>query len=299
MASAPWGEVKIPGAEGLNRTSRDVAGANRVEADAVALTVSKHEGTAALMSETSSFTVHPAAQQGFTQQAEAYQRGRPGYPAGLQGWLRDTLGLGPGRTVADVGAGTGKFCPLLLATGADVIAVEPVDAMRQRIAPHVRLRTQAGTAQSTGLTAASLDALVCAQAFHWFATRAALDEFARVLRPGARLGLVWNVRDESVDWIAALTRIYTPYEGDAPRFHSGQWQRAFPHPAFGPLTETTFTHEHVGPAEQVIVDRVLSTSFIAALPADERGRVRARLEDLIATHPLLRGRTEVRVPLCV
>jgi SAM-dependent methyltransferase len=248
------------------------------------------------MSEPSSPAIHPAARQGFTRQAEAYQRGRPSYPAGLQGWLRDALGLEPGRVVADVGAGTGKFCPLLLATGADVIAVEPVDAMRQRIAPHAGLRTQAGTAQATGLAPASLDALVCAQAFHWFATRAALDEFARVLRPGAHLGLVWNVRDESVDWVAEFTRIYAPYEGDTPRFHSGDWQRAFPHPAFGPLTETTFTHQHVGPPEQVIIDRVLSTSFIAALPADEQAKVRAQLEDLIATHPSRRGQAEVRVP---
>ena len=247
------------------------------------------------MSGTSS-DVHAAAQQGFTRQAEAYRRGRPGYPPELQGWLRDTLGLGPNRTVADVGAGTGKFTPLLLATGADVIAVEPVDAMRQRIAPHPHLRVQAGTAQATGLAAASLDALVCAQAFHWFATPAALDEFARVMRPGARLGLVWNVRDESVDWIAALTRIFTPYEGNAPRFYKGDWRGAFPHPAFGPLTETTFAYEHVGPPEQVIIDRVLSTSFIAALPADEQARVRARLEELVASHPALRGKTEVRVP---
>jgi SAM-dependent methyltransferase len=244
------------------------------------------------------FDIHAVARQGFgfAQQAEAYRRGRPGYPPELQGWLGETLGLKPGGTVADVGAGTGKFTPLLLATGAEVIAIEPVDAMRERIAPHAHLRVQAGTAQATGLAAASLDALVCAQAFHWFATPAALDEFARVMKHGARLGLVWNVRDESVDWVAALTRIITPYEGDAPRFYKGDWQRVFPHPAFGPLAETAFAHAHIGPPERVIIDRVLSTSFIAALPADEQQRVRMRLEDLIATHPSLRGKAEVRMP---
>ena len=240
--------------------------------------------------------VHAAARQGFGLQAEAYRRGRPDYPPELQGWLRDALTLGPGRTVADMGAGTGKFSALLLATGADVIAIEPVDAMRERIAPHAHLRAQAGTAQASGLAAASLDALVCAQSFHWFATCAALDEFARVLRPGARLGLVWNVRDESVDWVAALTRIITPYEGDAPRFYKGDWQRAFPHPAFGPLRETTFAHEHAGPPDQVIIDRVLSISFIAALPDAEKAKVRARLDELIATHPALRAQARVRFP---
>lgn len=247
------------------------------------------------MSDTPS-DVHAAARQGFARQAEAYRRGRPGYPPQLQNWLRDALGLGPGRTVADVGAGTGKFTPRLLATGADVVAVEPVDAMRERITPHARLHVRTGTAQATGLEAASLDALVCAQAFHWFATHAALDEFARVMKPGAHLGLVWNKRDESIDWVAALTRIFTPYEGDAPRFAKGDWRRAFPHPAFDPLAETVLPHEHVGPSEQVIVDRVLSISFIAALPEDQQSQVRAQLEHLIATHPALRGQTEIHVP---
>jgi SAM-dependent methyltransferase len=130
--------------------------------------------------------------------------------------------------VADVGAGTGKFTPLLAATGADVIAIEPVDAMRaQIVARQPTVRALPGTAQALGLPGASLDAIVCAQAFHWFADRAALDEFARVLKPGARLGLVWNVRDESVDWVAALTRIMTPYEGDAPRFTRAAGARFF------------------------------------------------------------------------
>ncbi|QTD47312.1 class I SAM-dependent methyltransferase [Ottowia testudinis] len=240
--------------------------------------------------------VHAAAQKGFTNQAGAYARGRPEYPAALDGWLRDALRLGPGRHAVDVGAGTGKFAPRLLVTGAGVVAVEPVDAMRARITPHARLRVQPGTAEATGLTTASQDAIVCAQAFHWFSSRAALDEFARVLKPGGRLGLVWNVRDESVDWVTELTRIVSPHEGDAPRFWKQNWREAFPHPAFGPLHETVFEHEHVGPPAQVIVDRFMSVSFIAALPAGEQAVVRAQIENLIATHPALRGRATVRLP---
>jgi len=241
--------------------------------------------------------VHAAAREGFEKQAAAYARGRPDYPPALDGWLRTALALGPGRVVADVGAGTGKFTPYLTATGAEVLAVEPVDAMRAQLAARLPgVRALAGTAQATGLADGALDAVVCAQAFHWFATREALDEFHRVLKPGGRLGLVWNARDESVDWVAALTAIVTPYEGDAPRFHKGDWRRAFPHPGFGPLTETRWPHEHVGPPQQVIVDRFLSVSFIASLPEAERAEVRARIEALIATHPALRGRETVRFP---
>jgi SAM-dependent methyltransferase len=158
------------------------------------------------------------------------------------------------------------------------------------------VRAVAGTAQAIPLQDGALDAVVCAQAFHWFAGREALDEFHRVLRPGGRLGLVWNVRDESVDWVAALTAIITPFEGDAPRFHKGDWRRPFPHPGFGALVETRLPHEHVGPPQQVIVDRFLSVSFIAALPDAPRAQVRAQLEALVATHPALRGREAVRFP---
>lgn len=241
--------------------------------------------------------VHAAAQQGYASAATAYERGRPEYPAALDVWLQGALALATGRAVADVGAGTGKFSRRLAATGARVTAVEPVDAMRATLAAALpQVTALAGTAQALPLADASQDALVCAQSFHWFATREALDEFRRVLRPGGRLGLVWNVRDESVDWVAALTAIVQPYEGDAPRFYKGDWQRAFPHPGFTPLHLTRMPHVHRGSAEQVIVDRLMSVSFIAALPAAEQDSVRARLRALAATHPALRGRDVIDFP---
>lgn len=242
--------------------------------------------------------LHPAAQRGFEKEAQAYARGRPDYPRALSDWLLQPVGLGPGRQAADVGAGTGKFTALLARTGAQITAVEPVDAMRAQIAALGLDGVSAlpGTAQAMPFADAALDAVVCAQAFHWFAGREALDELHRVLRPGGRLALVWNVRDESVDWVAALTAIITPHEGDAPRFHTGDWRHAFPHPGFGPLIETSFAHAHVGPPQQVIVDRFMSVSFIAALPDVPRDAVRRDIETLVATHPALRGRETVRVP---
>ena len=116
------------------------------------------------------------------------------------------------------------------------------------------------------------------------------------MKPGARLGLVWNVRDESVDWVAAITRVIEPYVGDAPRYWKQTWRQGFPHPAFTPLEETTFTHAHIGPPEQEFIARTLSTSFIAALPEDERRHVREQLAQLIATHPALRGQATVSYP---
>ncbi len=134
----------------------------------------------------------------------------------------------------------------------------------------------AGSAQAMPLPDNCAQALVCAQAFHWFASEDALREMQRVLAPGGQLGLVWNVRDEALDWVAAITEIITPHEGDAPRFYKGDWRRPFAGASgshlFSPLELTSFSYLHVGSAQQVILDRFLSVSFIAALPADQKGR---------------------------
>jgi hypothetical protein len=115
------------------------------------------------------------------------------------------------------------------------------------------------------------------------------------LRPGGSCGLIWNVRDESVDWAAAMTAIMAPYEGNAPRYGSGEWRGVFPAEGFGPLREKHFPNGHTGAPEQVIVDRVLSTSFIAALERPQQRIVAARLRDLIARTPAL-AQDEVTVP---
>jgi SAM-dependent methyltransferase len=158
------------------------------------------------------------------------------------------------------------------------------------------IEARSGSAEAIALGDASLDAVVCAQSFHWFATPQALHEIHRVLKPGGALGLVWNVRDNSVEWVAALTRIMKPLEGDTPRFHSQKWRAVFPAEGFGPLREKRFPNRHTGDPDQVIVDRILSVSFIAALPSDEQERVKAELRKVISTSPELAGKSEVTFP---
>ncbi|WP_439814784.1 class I SAM-dependent methyltransferase [Zavarzinia sp. CC-PAN008] len=143
--------------------------------------------------------IHTEAARGFQQGAEAYARGRPGYPAEADVWLTCDLGLGPGSTVVELGAGTGKFTTRLVATGATVIAVEPVAAMRAQLAASApAARILDGTAEAIPLPDASANVVVCAQSFHWFATPVAVAEIARVLKPGGQLGLIWNTRDDRV-----------------------------------------------------------------------------------------------------
>jgi SAM-dependent methyltransferase len=241
--------------------------------------------------------LHQSAEKGFEAGAAAYAAGRPGYPVEIDGWLRDALGLTPGNAALDLGAGTGKFTESLVVTGANVTAVEPVAAMRAEFArapPGVTILE--GNAEAIALPGASVDAVVCAQSFHWFATPAALAEMRRVLKPRGALGLVWNVRDERVGWVAALTAIMRPYESDAPPHESGAWRKAFPASGFSPLDERRFAYAHQGPPQRVIVDRVLSTSFIAALGAAERRRVTNAVRALISATPELAGRERVSYP---
>jgi len=234
---------------------------------------------------------------GYSRSADSYVRGRPDYPPAALDWLRNDLGLEPGRAALELGAGTGKFTRLLIETGAAVTAVEPVGAMLdelRRALPAVF--ASQGTAQRMPAADASADAVICAQAFDWFASAESLAEIRRVLKPGGKLGLIWNVRDQSVGWVAELTRIMAPYEGDAPRYDHGEWRRIFPAQGFGELHERTFVHSHIGPAEQVIVERVASVSFIAALPEETREKVLEDARTLIASTPELAGRDPVAMP---
>ncbi|GAB2581560.1 hypothetical protein GCM10027168_12860 [Streptomyces capparidis] len=136
--------------------------------------------------------------------AAAYERGRPPYPPEAVAWLVPE----DARRVVDLGAGTGKLTRALRAPGREVVAVEPSPGMREqfsRVLPDVPVL--AGAGESVPLPDSSVDALVCAQAWHWVDPERAIPEAARVLRPGGRLGLVWNTRDVSVPWVAELDRV--------------------------------------------------------------------------------------------
>jgi ubiquinone/menaquinone biosynthesis C-methylase UbiE len=240
--------------------------------------------------------VHHAAARGFDLQADAYDRGRPGYPADAIEFVIETLGIGPGATVVDLAAGTGKLTRELVPTGADVIAIEPVAGMREvlsRSVPDVGVAD--GTAESLPMDDASVDGVIVAQAFHWFDGPRAVTELARVLRPGGRLAMVFNVRDERDPVQAALERIWEPYRGDTPTHRTGAWQRAFESAdRFTPLAHRPFVNDQRVTADQ-LVDRVVSVSFIATLDEAQRAAVEAEVRTLLTdeTEVVLPYRTDV------
>ncbi|MCI4324915.1 MAG: class I SAM-dependent methyltransferase [Thermoplasmata archaeon] len=241
--------------------------------------------------------VHPLA-RAFDTVGPEYERGRPDYPPEAVQYLAEVLGLGPGRTVVDLGSGTGKFTRALRPLGSHLLAIEPSEGMRavfRSQLPDVEVRD--GSAEAIPLPDASADAVVVAQAFHWFRQPAALDEIARVLRPDGGLGLVWNRRDSTVPWVGAFGEILDTYDaGHVPRTHKGAWKAAFEtHPHFAPPELKVFTWTHEGDVA-TFVDRALSVSFIASQPPEARARVAEAVRTLLAEHPDTKGLDRFQMP---
>lgn len=132
----------------------------------------------------------------FSDRAVDYVKYRPDYPKVAFEVLITGLGEPAKLTAADVGAGTGISARGLASLGPRVFAVEPNAAMRAVASPDPRVEWREGTSEATGLPAAGMDLVLCAQAFHWFRALESLIEFHRILRPGGRLALVWNKRDD-------------------------------------------------------------------------------------------------------
>ncbi len=142
----------------------------------------------------------------FTDQAEAYHRSRPTYPAALIDDLADELGLSTGDAVADIGAGTGILTQLLAARGWRVSAVEPNAAMRARAVKNASVDWVQGTFEDTTLTAHSQKWVVAAQAFHWADPPVALPEVSRVLQPGGAFTILFNDRDHARSELMTFVR---------------------------------------------------------------------------------------------
>jgi SAM-dependent methyltransferase len=233
-------------------------------------------------------TIPDAAAQGFGKGAADYEKGRPSYPPEAVTSIVDELGLAPGTTVVDLGAGTGKFTRLLLPSGARVVAVEPVASMREQFAVAVpEVEVVDGTAEAVPLGDGEADAVVVAQAAHWFDLDVALAEIARVLRPGGGLALLWNERDASEPWVADLVEAIRWRTRSIPRYE--EQERDWPAEVgatgrFTPLEIRRFPYDHPMD-EDSLVTRELSTSYIASLPEDEKAEYAERVRGVVAGFP--------------
>lgn len=203
---------------------------------------------------------------------DAYEAGRPEYPAEAVGWMLAPVGAF-GAQVADVGAGTGKLTRALVAAGARVTAVEPDAVMRERLQAAVPgVEARPGAAEALPLADGAFDAVTYGQVWHWVDPVAAGAEAARVLRPGGVIGLAWNVRDERVPWVAEMTGIMHGSAGEA-IVASGGPRLAAP---FGARDE--FIWEWECPMTRVALENMVhSRSYVITATPSERADMDRRL----------------------
>lgn len=156
----------------------------------------------ALISQQRGADIVEARRQSFRYAGDAYERARPGYPTEAVKWILDAARA----DVLDLGCGPGKLTSQIGKLGHRVTGLDPSEPMLG-VLRKKSLVGVCGTAEDLPIKTQSLDDITAAQAFHWFDHERAIPEMHRVLRPGGRVGLLWNLRDESSDWVRALSDI--------------------------------------------------------------------------------------------
>lgn len=221
----------------------------------------------------------------FGEVAENFDHVRPDYPQAAVEWL-----TGPGRlTVIELGAGTGKLTRRLAEAGHDVLAVEPAPEMISVLQEQVKgVRSAVATAEAIPAPSRSADVVVAGHSFHWFDKAEALPEIARVLRPGGRLAIAWNLRDSAIPWVKKLDRIL-----ETDREEMLDLSALEASPRFGAIERQTFRGwvEHTKPS---LLELVRSRPAVQLM--DERRRENL-LDDVAALYDDYgRGTAGMRLP---
>jgi SAM-dependent methyltransferase len=282
--------------------------------------------------------VHQASEAGFSLQTnQLYDAGRPAYTDEAVDWLLQKTVLPAIQTaldapvpstivprvyrLVDLGAGTGIFTRCLSnrvdafrsshsdaldtrGISFEIVAVEPVEGMRQRFvecSPGLGVVAGSGSSMPT-IADGTVDAIFAAQAFHWFATQEALEECARVLKPGGSFAPIWNTRDTSAKWVREIIEDFVDplYPADVPRQQTKQWMRAFEASdtqRFELATSCQWKDTMVQRGDaSMVIGRIFSISVVAALPAAEQAIMREKMLTLLATHPDTKDTKEYAIP---
>jgi SAM-dependent methyltransferase len=227
--------------------------------------------------------------QSFGGVADVYEAARPDYPAEAVSWLVRE----PQRRVVDVGAGTGKLTRALAAGSREVLAVDPSEEMLRVLRATVPgVETLVGTGERLPLPDESVDAVTFAQAWHWVDAPAASAEAGRVLKPDGTLGLIWNFRDERVDWVRLLG---VAMHADGDQYTEGMDEDPQVHAPFGVPERASFAWTQPFDRDGIL-DLVRSRSYFAVMDAGAQAETLAAVRELIDTHPQTAGLPVIELP---
>jgi len=238
--------------------------------------------------------VNTIAAQGFEQAATVYEQARPSYPNEVIDLIKSLCNKPD--IIVDIGAGTGKLTRLLGPIGArEIIAIEPVSAMRENL-KNIPIITKIidGTAEHIPFEDHTIDMIICGQSFHWFANHRTLAEFNRVLKSNGLVVLVWNLADnrgrEWAEHISEYVNSFKPSEVE--RYKGMEWKKAFDNQNFfSSLQHEQFTHKQ-RVTRDLTINRVLSMSFVAALPAEEQTKLVNEVRNMLDNVEEIRGLQE-------
>lgn len=225
----------------------------------------------------------------FGSAAAAYNTYRPSYPVAAVQWA---IGSRPIR-VLEIGAGTGLMTRVLLALDHHVTAVEPDNNMRAQLAlvDDARLDVVPGSAEELPVPDASADAIVVAQAFHWFDLPQALPEMHRVLKPDGTLAVLWNRRNDNVPWVEKMSQIVGRHDA-----RSGNRDTSLDDlsPWFGDVGSAVYQHDVTLTADSLV--GLVDTYSYVRLSTDREKVLRA-IYMLATTHPDLANKSSFELPI--
>jgi SAM-dependent methyltransferase len=132
----------------------------------------------------------------FTEDADLYDRARPGYPAAAIDDLAELAGLRAGCRVLEIGCGTGRLTAALAERGCQVVAVELGAEMaavaRRNLAAVASVMVVTGAFEDWALPPEPFDAVVSASAFHWLDPAVRVPKVAAALRAGGAFATITN-----------------------------------------------------------------------------------------------------------
>jgi len=240
----------------------------------------------------------------FGRAAADYERGRPDCSDAAVDRLCEALGLDASSEVVDLAAGTGKLTRALVRRFARVTAVEPDPSMRALLAVEVPdcYRVLEGLAEAIPLADGSADAVFVADAFHWFATDAAVAEIRRVLRPQGGLAVLrspWSrdcfdppIPEALLDELDAAYRRAEAGTSWGPRYGTDEWAELFERGGFEPPHRESLPQELTLTSGQA-ASLWLSVSSVTMLPREEHDALAAKLRAGLAGDYRLRFETEL------